>query len=45
MSCRLGSVEGVSPTTGIIVRLLPQLPVGTFFAVDLLQAEIFPVDI
>jgi hypothetical protein len=42
---RLCGLEGVTSTTGVIIRLLPQLPVRPFLAIDLLQAEILPVDL
>lgn len=41
---RLGGDESVEPPTWVVLRLLPDFPVLAFLAVDLLQAEIAPVD-
>jgi hypothetical protein len=41
---RLGGPESVEPPAWVVLRLLPDLPVVTFLAVDLFQTEIAPVD-
>jgi len=44
-SSSLGSPESMQSTSGIIFRLLPNFPLGTLLAIDLLQAEVLPIDI
>ena len=45
LSGSFGGAEGVSPTAGVVLRLLPQLPRRTLLGVDLLQTEVPPVGV